>query len=147
MNRNPEQDVPTERITLDEIRALIQSDPPVGAELAQASNYNSQTLAQKCGCSVRRLEQVFRETHRTPHDWLQEHKLSCEAEQLVGLQLTGDLDSVKRLTFDWGYHHPDHFRRAFKAVFHMSPRAFLIEHKKALERAGIKAVACRGTSG
>ncbi|MHB8524488.1 MAG: hypothetical protein ACYDH9_27550 [Limisphaerales bacterium] len=72
----------TGRITLDEIRALIQAGPPAGAEMAEACQYDVHTLAQQCGCTVRRLEQVFRgEAHRTPRGCLREHRFLREFGQ------------------------------------------------------------------
>lgn len=137
MNRALNQNATTARITLKEVRALIPLDPPAGAESARACQYDVQTLARQCGCSVRRLEQVFRDLHRTPHNWLRERRLLSELQAIESLQVAGQLGSIKRMAIELGYRHPDNFIRVFKTVFDMSPKAFLVERQKVLRQFGI----------
>jgi AraC-like DNA-binding protein len=128
---------------LKDLSKVICAEVPTGAELAKDCNYDAQSLARMCGCSIRQLERAFHKVHTTPHHWLQEQQLWCELQTLEHLDATGHLDSIKRVAIECGYRHPGNFNRAFKKIFQMSPKAFLAEREKALKHFGIDLAACR----
>ncbi len=124
-------------LTLEALRTLITDDSPRASDLARSCGYEAHELARRCGCSVRRLEQVFQECDSSPQKWLRHHRLVHEVQLLARLHSKGQLESIKRFACDCGYRHPDHFRRAFKGAFDMPPEAFLQAHGNALRQLGL----------
>jgi AraC-like DNA-binding protein len=129
--------LPVKAITIDELRALIQAEPPAGADVAAACDYDAVVLAGRCGCSLRWLERVFLEARRTPYQWLVEQRMLGDLEELHRLHFTGRLESIKRFAFERGYSNPSNFVRCFRRVFHTTPTAYLGEREAALRYLGI----------
>lgn len=123
--------------TLCQLCALIQSDPPIGAELAQLCGYDPVALAQHCGCSPRQLQRVFANFGLAPNRWLFVQRLLRELRQLEHLYDTGQFESIKRTAVELGYRHPEHFVHNFKKVFGIAPKTFLAERELALKKLGI----------
>jgi AraC-like DNA-binding protein len=124
-------------VKLAELRRLLQLGPPVGAEVAQACQYDRRILAAQCGCSIRSLERVFRAAGRSPHLWLREQRRLRHLNVLEGLHAQGKLESIKRLAIELGYRHPDNFIRDFRRSFALPPKRFLAERDKALKNLGV----------
>ncbi|MHB8520535.1 MAG: helix-turn-helix domain-containing protein [Limisphaerales bacterium] len=129
--------------TLEEVCGWIRDDHPRCADLACACAYDVQKLAERCDCSLRRLERVFDGLGRTPHDWLQEQRLLRALQALERLDATGRLESIKRFAMELGYRYPSNFDRAFKKLFELAPKTFLAQRAKALEALGVNLADCR----
>lgn len=128
---------------LDEVCGWIRNDHPLCGDLAQACAYDVKKLAERCDCSLRRLERGFGDLGRTPHDWLQEQRLLRALPALERLDATGRLESIKRFAMELGYRYPSNFDRAFKRIFELAPKTFLAQRAKALKALGINLADCR----
>ncbi|MBU6400561.1 MAG: AraC family transcriptional regulator [Verrucomicrobia bacterium] len=139
MQTEPESDP----LPLAQLREELGHDPPHGADIAKACGYNLEKLAERCGCTERRLEQVFQEVrHHSPTHWLRELKLLQDVERLHWLDATGKLGSLKETLTDMGY-RPGNFDRLFRSKFGMTPTAYLAKRRAALKAVGIDLTKCR----
>ncbi|NJK92658.1 MAG: helix-turn-helix transcriptional regulator [Blastochloris sp.] len=77
-------------------------------------------LAQKAGCSVPHLHDVFRQhTGTSPHQWLLHYRLRKVKERLVG-----SLDPIKQIAHECGFSAPAALAHSFRAHTGRSPLAF-----------------------
>lgn len=85
-------------------------------ELARQANWSVDTLAKKCGISVRTLHRHFlKKVGKNTKTWL------AEQRQLHALELLHDGASIKETAFVLGYQHPTNFTRKYKIHWGICP--------------------------
>ncbi len=105
------------------------------SEVAAASRYDPQRLADLCAISLRQLERQFKaELNCTPRDWLNRRRMETAGALLARS------NSVKEVAYSLSFKQPSHFTREFKEHFGVTPtqyRDLRISHRV---RGGLRGV-------
>ena len=90
--------------------------------LAQKSNYSSQTVAEIIGISSRQLQRLVRDKFgTTPSEWLNDLRLRDAAQRL------NQGEMITTVALELGFSQIPNFSRAFRKKFHLSPSCYQAE--------------------
>ena len=97
------------------IKAFIEqhlADPDLTVDL----------VAQRHGMSARYVQKLFEDEGLSPARWIWKRRLTKCREALAAPEFRAQ--TITEIAFRWGFSHPAHFSRAFKAAFGQTPREF-----------------------
>ena len=80
------------------------------------------TVAAANGITTRYLHLLFEDVGASAAQWIRERRLERCRDDIARSAASGR--SITEIAYDWGFNHPSHFSRAFKAHFGMAPREY-----------------------